>query len=51
MFKGMANNTKSNKRKNGKLSLYPLKFGEAVKVIVKIKPPLKPSLDKDVVHD
>jgi hypothetical protein len=32
---------KENKRKNGNLSLKPLKFEEAVKAIVKVKPQAK----------
>jgi len=32
---------KQNKQRNGKLSLYPLKFEEAVRAIVKIKSPNK----------
>ena len=37
---------KQNKQKNGKLSLYPLKFEEAVKAILKVKPETK---DKSVL--
>jgi len=29
---------KENKRRNGKLSLYPLKFGGAVKDLLRVKP-------------
>ena len=38
VFKRIANNTKSNNRKNGKLSLCPLKFEKAVKDILKVQP-------------
>jgi len=31
----------NNKRRNGKLSLYPLKFEEAVKDLLQIKPEVK----------
>lgn len=39
---------KDTKRKNGKLSLYPLKFEEAVKAIVKVKPENKASKPSEV---
>jgi hypothetical protein len=32
---------KQNKQRNGKLSLYPLKFEEAVKDILRVRPPEK----------
>jgi len=42
---------KENKRRNGQLSLYPLKFEEAVKAIVKVKPPKKVSLNRRISRD
>jgi|GEM_PF-5055892 len=39
---------KENKRKNGRLSLYPLKFEEAVKDLLEVKPEdKKPSTNAD----
>jgi len=32
---------KENKQRNGKLSLYPLKFEETVKDLLKVKPEIK----------
>lgn len=32
---------KGNNRKNGKLSLYPLRVDEAIKAIVKVRPEIK----------
>jgi hypothetical protein len=37
---------KDSKQKNGKLSLYPLKFGEAVKDFLKVKPEDKTNSSK-----
>jgi len=51
LLKGIAQNIemaelKDSKRRNGKLSLQPLRFEEAVKAIVKVKPETK---DKSVL--
>ena len=37
----MAEQNNNNKRRNGKLSLYPLKFEEAVKGFLEVKPQVK----------
>jgi hypothetical protein len=42
---------KDNKRKNGKLSLYPLKFEKAVRAVLEVKPPQKSTPNKESSHD